>query len=91
MASFKKALFRYQREAGSDGWSAHVDEAIAYVNRKPLPYGRGTMGQSASEIDQSYEDGGLFGGEEAVGGFFGNTELSLVLSTVIYCISGVED
>ena len=43
MSTFKKALFRYQRQAGDDGWSDHIDDAISYVNRKPMPYGRGTI------------------------------------------------
>ena len=67
MSTFKKALFRYQREAGSDGWDTHIDEAIAFVNRKPMPYGRGTLGNAPNEIEASYEQGledQLFGDSE---------------------------
>ena len=66
MSTFKKALFRYQREAGDDGWSNYIDDAIAYVNRKPMPYGRGTLGNAPNEIEQSYEDtleAQVFGGD----------------------------
>ena len=55
MATFKKALFRYQRQAGDDGWANYIDDALAYVNRKPMPYGRGTLGNTPNEIEKSYE------------------------------------
>ena len=46
MGTFKKALFRYQRQNDADGWSDYIDDAISYVNRKPMPYGRGTLGNA---------------------------------------------
>ena len=55
MATFKKALFRYQRQAGDDGWSNYIDDALAYVNRKPKPYGRGIPGNAPNDIEKSYE------------------------------------
>ena len=42
-STFKKALLRFERQAGDDGWSDYIDHAISYVNRKPMPYGRGTL------------------------------------------------
>ena len=36
MATFKKALFRYQHQAGDDGWSNSIDDAIAFVHRKTM-------------------------------------------------------
>ena len=50
MATFKKALFRYQRQAEDDGWANYIDDALAYVNRKPMPYGRGTLGNTPNEL-----------------------------------------
>ena len=41
---------------GDDGWSNHIDAAIALVIRKPMPYGRGTLGNAPNEIEASYED-----------------------------------
>ena len=55
MGRFKKALFRYQREARDDAWAPYVQAATDFVNRKPMKHGRGTMGQSPEEIEISYE------------------------------------
>ena len=55
MSTFKKALFRFQRQDEADGWSDYIDQAISYVNRKPMPYGRGTLGNAPNEIEASLE------------------------------------
>ena len=54
-ASGGRALFRYQRQDGADGWSDYIDDAISFVNRKPMPYGSGTLENAPNEIEASFE------------------------------------
>ncbi len=57
MPKYEKVLFRYQREAGSDAWAPSVQEAAAFINRKPMPYGRGMPGHRVidqKKVEMSY-------------------------------------